>query len=260
MAKKYRTAMEAAMAYVLCCIRFAGIKEGGKEHKELIRVYNTISPLPYGYAMTTKDAWCAAFLSAIAKLLGYDKFPFECSCSRMLKKAQDMGLPTWGRGYEPQIGDGLIYDLDKNKAVDHVGVVVWVQDGKAWVVEGNYSNAVKVRCIAIDDPIIYAWICFDWMEQVDNSNFVDGDRPNIPVEIPEIKEDEDMAKDEKIYNSVDEMPEWAQEGVQEMVDARVIEGVGDGQLGMDEKDVRHAMWQWRGLKRICEKLGLPGLK
>lgn len=260
MAKKYRTAMEAAMAYVLCCIRFAGIKEGGKEHKELIRVYNTIEPLPYGYTMTAKDPWCAAFLSAIARMLGYVKFPFECSCSRMLKKAQDMGLPAWGRGYEPKIGDGLIYDLDKNKAVDHVGIVVWVQDGKAWVVEGNYSNAVKVRCIAIDDPIVHAWICFDWMEQVDNSNFIDGDRPNIPVEIPEIKEDEDMAKDEKIYNSVDEMPEWAQEGVQEMVDARVIEGVGDGQLGMDEKDVRHAMWQWRGLKRICEKLGLPGLK
>lgn len=240
MRKKYMTAMEAAMAFVLCCIRFAGIKEGGKEHKELIRAYNTISPLPYGYAMTTKDAWCAAFLSAIAKLLGYAKFPFECSCSRMLKKAQDMGLPTWGRGYEPQIGDGLIYDLDKNKAVDHVGVVVWVQDGKCWVVEGNYSNTVKIRCIAIDDPVIDAWICFDWMEQVDNGNFVDGDRPNIPIEIPEFEEDEDMAtKDETIYNSVDEMPEWAKAEMKALEESGAMKGRG-GEEGLDltERDVR----------------------
>ena len=260
MKKKYMTEMEARMGFALCAIRFAGIKESGKEHKELIRVYNTIEPLPFNYLMTTAAAWCAAFLSAIAWMLGYRQFPFVCSCSRMLRKAQDMGIPTYNRGFEPRIGDWLIYDLDGNKAVDHIGVVVWVQDGKCWVVEGNYSNAVKVRCIAIDDPIVYVWICPDYMELVDNSNFVDGDRPNIPIEIPEFGEEEDMPNNEKIYNSVDEMPEWAKEGVQEMVDAHIIEGVGDDQLGMDEKDVRHAMWQWRGLKRICEKLGLPGLQ
>jgi hypothetical protein len=172
----------------------------------------------------------------------------------MLKKAQDMGLPTWGRGYEPKTGDGLIYDLDKNKAVDHVGVVVWVQDGKCWVAEGNYSNAVKVRCIAIDDPIVYAWICFDWMEQVDNSNFADGDRPNIPIETPKFEEDEDMTtKDEKIYNSVDEMPEWAQEGVQALIDDGTIEGVGGGDLGMTMTDIRHAMWLYRRTGGKTEK-------
>ena len=260
MKKKYMTEMEARMGFALCAIRFAGIKEGGKEHTGLIGVYNTIEPLPFNYLMTVAAAWCAAFLSAIAWMLGYRRFPFECSCSRMLRKAQDMGLPTYNRGYEPRIGDWLIYDLDKNKAVDHIGAVVWVDGGKCWVVEGNFSNSVKVRCIAIDDPIVYAWICPDYMELVDNSNFVDGDRPNIPVEIPEFEEGEDMENNEKIYNQVSEMPEWAKEGVQEMVDAHIIEGVGDGQLGMDEKDVRHAMWQWRGLKRICEKLGLPGLQ
>ena len=246
MKKKYMTEMEARMAFALCAIRFAGIKEGGKEHKELIRVYNTIEPLPFNYLMTVAAAWCAAFLSAIAWMLGYRNFPFECSCSRMLRKAQDMGLPTYNRGYEPRIGDWLIYDLNKNGAVDHIGAVVWVDGGKCWVVEGNYSNAVKVRCIAIDDPIVYAWICPDYMELVDNSNFVGGDRPNIPVEIPETKEDEDMAtKDEKIYDSVDEMPEWAQEGVQELIDDGTIEGVGGGDLGMTMEQIRFAVWLWR---------------
>lgn len=251
MAEKYRTATEAAMAFVLCCLRYAGIKEGGREHKELIGTYNTIKPLPYGYTMTVKDPWCAAFLSAIAKLLGYAKFPFECSCSRMLKKAQEAGLATWNRGYEPKVGDLLIYDLDGNGKADHIGVVVWVQGGKCWIVEGNYSNAVKVRCIAIDEPIVFAWICPDWMELVDNSNFVAGDRPNIPIKIPETKEEPIM-----IYNHVDELPEFAQEPVQDLVDIGAIAGVGDGNLGLNATQVRLAVWIWQVARHICKKLGI----
>ena len=55
----------------------------------------------------------------------------------------------------------------------------------------------------------------------------------------------DMAKVEKIYNSVDEMPEWAQEAVQELVDDGTIEGVGGGDLGMTLADIRLAVWLWR---------------
>ena len=54
-----------------------------------------------------------------------------------------------------------------------------------------------------------------------------------------------MAKNENIYNSVDEMPEWAQEAVQELVDDGTIEGVGDGELGMTLTDIRLAVWLWR---------------
>lgn len=233
---KYKTALEAAWAFVLCAVRFAGIKEGGKEHKELIGAYNTIDPLPYGYTMTVKDAWCAAFLSAIAKMLGYERFPFECSCSRMLAQARTMGLDTWGRGHEPRIGDLLIYDLDCNGKIDHIGVVVWVEGSYAWIVEGNYSNAVKLRKIRIDDPMVYAWICPDWMELVDNSNWVGADRPNIPIEIPELKEDENM---EKIYKTVDEMPDWAKAEMKALEESGAMKGRG-GEEGLDltESEVR----------------------
>ena len=54
-----------------------------------------------------------------------------------------------------------------------------------------------------------------------------------------------MAKAEKVYNSVDEMPEWAREAVQELVDDGTIEGVGDGELGMTLADIRLAVWLWR---------------
>lgn len=246
MAEMYKTEREARLDFVACCMRYAGIKEGGADHKALLIWYNT-GELPRGYKMTVKDPWCAAFLSAIAKKLGYERFPVECSCKEMLYKAERMGLKTYGRGYEPGIGDLLIYDLNKNGEIDHIGAVAWIEGDYIWIVEGNYGDSVKMRKIHIDDPRIYAWICPDYMERVDNSNWVGGDRPNIPIEIPE-SEEEDMNK----YKSVDEMPEWAREGVQKLVDLGIIEGVGDGDLGMNLTETRLAVWLWRGMKAIAK--------
>lgn len=259
---KYRTEREARLDFAVECLKFTGIKEGSPEQAALMEFYNMIDPLPRGYRMTLKDAWCAAYLCATAWKLGYRNWNFECSCSRLQEMAKADGI--WrGRDYIPQVGDWVVFDLSKPWGKgDHIGVVTGTDGRKVYSCEGNFADSVKNRLdLQIGDERICGYICNDFFELVDNSDFIDGDRPNIPVEIPKFEEDEDMAtEDEKIYNQVSEMPEWAQEGVQEMVDAHIIEGVGDDQLGMDAKDVRHAMWQWRGLKRICEKLGLPGLK
>ena len=257
MAKKYMTEREARLDFAVECLKFTGIKEGGPEHASGIEDYNRIDPLPRGYRMTVKDPWCAAYLCGTAWRLGYRNWNFECSCSRLQEMAKADGI--WrDRSYIPQVGDWVVFDLSKPWGKgDHIGVVTGTDGKKEYSCEGNFSDSVKNRLdLKVGDERICGYICNDFMELVDNSNFVDGDRPNIPIEIPEIEEEQDM----KIYNTVDEMPEWAQEGVQELVDVHIIEGVGDGQLGMNEKDVRHAMWQWRGLDHICKKLGLPGLK
>lgn len=233
MAEIYKTEREARLDFAACCMRYAGIKEGGAEHKALIKWYNT-GEVPRGYKMTVKDPWCAAFLSAIAKKLGYEDFPFECSCSRMLQLAERVGLKTYGRGYEPKTADLLIYDFDGDDKTDHIGAVAWVEGDYAWIVEGNYGNSVKLRKIRIDDPIIYAWICPDFMERVEAEH-----------------KEEPMEK----YKTASEMPDWAQEGVTKLQELGVIEGVGDGDLGMSLTETRLAVWLWRGLKVIAGLLG-----
>lgn len=250
---KYKTEREARQGFALECLKWCGIKEGSAEHLALIEFYNLIDPLPYGYRMTATAAWCAAFLSAVGWKLGYKNMPFECSCSRMMALAKADGI--WeNRSYVPEVGDWVVYDLNKNGSPDHIGVVTGREDRRVFVCEGNFSDSVKNRFdVTLGDERLIGYICPNYMELVDNSNFADGDRPNIPIEIPEIKEEETV---ERIYNSVDEMPEWAQEPIQALVDMGVIEGVGGGELGLSAQEMRLAVMQYRGLVKLAGKLGV----
>lgn len=242
---KYRTEREARLDYALECTRWAGAKEGSAEHKEFLEWYIMIDPLPRGYRMTAKDPWCAAFLCAMAWKKGYRNWNFECSCSRLQEMAKADGI--WrDKNYVPQVGDWMVFDLSKPWGKgDHIGVVTGVEGRRVTSCEGNFSDSVKNRLdLGVGDERICGYICNDFFELVDNRNLVGADRPNIPIEIPEFEEDEDMAR-EKIYNTVDEMPEWAREAVQALVDDGTIQGVGGGELGMTMADIRLAVWLWR---------------
>ena len=249
---KYRTEREARLDFAVECLKFTGIKEGSAEHAALMDFYNLIEPLPRGYRMTLKDAWCAAFLCATAWKLGYRNWNFECSCSKLQEMAKADGI--WkDRNYIPQVGDWVVFDLSKPWGRgDHIGVVTGVDGRKVYSCEGNFSDSVKNRLdLQVGDERICGYICNNFFELVDNSNFVDGDRPNIPIKIPETKEEAIM-----VYNKVSELPKFAQEPVQDLVDIGAIAGVGDGDLGLNETQVRLAVWIWRLAKHICKKLGI----
>jgi hypothetical protein len=69
-------------------------------------------------------------------------------------------------GYVPSPGDGVLYDWDDSGVgdntgnPDHVGTVVEVNKDSGYfvVVEGNYSNAVKKRTVAINGKYIRGFI------------------------------------------------------------------------------------------------------
>lgn len=249
---RYYTEKEARLDFVVECLKFTGIREGSAEHAALMDFYNLIEPLPRGYRMTLKDAWCAAFLCATAWKLGYRNWNFECSCSRLQEMAKADGI--WkDRSYIPQVGDWVVFDLSKPWGKgDHIGVVTGVDGRKVRSCEGNFSDSVKNRLdLQVGDERICGYICNNFFELVAKSNIAEGDHPDIPMEFPEIKEEAIM-----IYNHVDELPEYAQEGVQELVDIGVIAGVGGGELGLNETQVRMAVWIWRLAKHICGKLGI----
>ena len=73
-------------------VSWLGLNEADGSHKKIIDTYNKISPLPAGYKVKYTDAWCAATASAAFHEAGLDQiFPSECSCSRMIEKAQKYG-------------------------------------------------------------------------------------------------------------------------------------------------------------------------
>lgn len=139
----------------------------GTNAKTIINIYNSIKPLPNGYRLTVgKDAWCAATVSAVAYTLGYqDIIPLECSCGRMVAKAQEMGIWVENDAYVPKPGDIIMYDWqDSGKGdctgwPDHVGAVVSVDgSGNMVIIEGNYNNTVKTRNIRVNDRYIRGYI------------------------------------------------------------------------------------------------------
>lgn len=144
---------------------WVGLKESNGSHKKIIDIYNTINPLPRGYKLQYTDAWCAGTVSAAAVTCkATDIIPVECSCSRMISKAKNMGIWKENDAYVPMPGDIMMYDWDDSGrgdntgAPEHVGVVEKVVGKTITIIEGNYSNSVKRRYLQVNGKYIRGYI------------------------------------------------------------------------------------------------------
>lgn len=138
-----------------------GRNEADGTHKSIIDVYNAHTPLARGYKVKYTDEWCATFVSAVAVQLGYtDIIPTECSCSKMIELLQKIGAWNEDDARTPNPGDIIFYDWEDNGVgdnkggADHVGIVEKVSNGKITIIEGNYSQSVKRRTIAVNHRYI----------------------------------------------------------------------------------------------------------
>ena len=134
-----------------------GCKESDGSHKKIIDVYNAHTPLARGYKVKYTDAWCATFVSAVAITVGYTGIiPTECGCGQMLDLFKKIGCWVESDSHKPCAGDIIFYDWDDSGKgdntgwPDHVGIVEAVSDNTITVIEGNYSNSVKRRYIAVN--------------------------------------------------------------------------------------------------------------
>ena len=162
--------------------QFEGIREGSAEHKQILKVYND-SKLCTRYTMTTKDSWCATAVSAafiangLAGKAGSGKLfeCVECSCENMIELAKKQGIWQESDAYSPKVGDVVLYDWDDNGVgdctgwSDHVGLVS--KAGNPFtVVEGNYSDTVKERTIAVNARYIRGFITPDYAKFATSSS------------------------------------------------------------------------------------------
>jgi hypothetical protein len=140
-----------------------GLNENDGSHKQIIDLYNTLNPLPRGYRVKYTDAWCAATVSAAAIKAGVTEIiPPECSCGEMIKLFKAHRLSKWqeDESITPQPGDVCFYDWDDSGAGDnlgapeHAGTVTAAGGGKITVTEGNKSNAVGDRVLAVNGRYI----------------------------------------------------------------------------------------------------------
>ena len=143
-------------------LSLVGLNEKDGSFKPIIDIYNKATS---GYNVKYTDAWCATFVSALAIMQGIqDIFPLECSCARMVKKAQAMGIWVENDAFVPQIGDIIMYDWQDNGKgdnkgnPDHVGIVVNVAGTSITVVEGNKAERVGKRVLSVNGKNIRGYI------------------------------------------------------------------------------------------------------
>jgi hypothetical protein len=146
-------------------VSWIGKKESDGSFKSIVDIYNTIKPIPRGYICPYSTPWCAITVSAAFHKAGYDAiFTPECSCSKIIELAKSKGIWVENDAYVPQPGDCIIYDWDdsgkgdnKNNP-DHIGMVEKVEGQTITIIEGNYSDMVKRRKIAVNSRYIRGYV------------------------------------------------------------------------------------------------------
>jgi len=151
------TEHELRQKIVNTAVGYIGCKESDGSHRKIIDLYNAHTPLARGYKVKYTDAWCSTFASAVAIKCGLtDIIPTECGCQAHIalflkhpsSKWQENGTIT------PKPGDYIFYNWDdvtqpNDGHADHVGIVEAVTGNTITVIEGNISNSVGRRKLAI---------------------------------------------------------------------------------------------------------------
>lgn len=155
------TEKELRQSYVNAAVSYLGCKESNGSHKKIIDLYNSHKPLARNYAVKYTDSWCATFVSAMAIKTGLtDIIPTECGCGQMIQLFQKLGAWVENDAYRPSTGDVIFYDWDDNGVGDdtgwpeHVGIVVSVSGNTIKIIEGNKSDSVSYREIAVNGRYI----------------------------------------------------------------------------------------------------------
>lgn len=96
------------------------------------------------------EAWCADFVSYVAKESGLSGFNFSSV----------QGILDWGRNNgkfhkDVKVGDVVIF---KNNGKSHTGIVTSVENGKIKTIEGNTSNKVAERSYSLNDRSITGYV------------------------------------------------------------------------------------------------------
>ena len=126
-----------------------GVKGGSAEHQRLVDDYNSVRPLPVGYAVKNTDDWCDIFTTVIFQREDLsDLIGRECGVERHIHIFKRLGIWNEDGNSTPSAGDIITFNWDKDTQqndgwADHIGIVEKVENGIIHTIEGNSNNVVK---------------------------------------------------------------------------------------------------------------------
>lgn len=130
-------------------------------------------------AGTGAYAWCVVFLSWCAAQTGLsDSIPKENNVSDLMDHYQKLDRYIKRDDHIPTAGD-IIFFRTSSGTGRHVGLVLATDGTRVATVEGNTSNAVKIRTYALSDSTITGWGIPEYPTDEDESNLEKEDELNL---------------------------------------------------------------------------------
>ena len=153
-----------------------GVKYSTGEDQEISK-YGTEYSNWVGDSSFKYGSWCAMFITWCAHYAGISTsiLPMFASCGYGVSNAKNAGVWKSASSYTPKAGDIVFYDWDGNAWADHVGIVLYTENGYLYSLEGNTvanrldggtdtenvdtSERVMVRARSLSDSYIYGYAC-----------------------------------------------------------------------------------------------------
>lgn len=132
-----------------------GFNESNGRFKEIIDLYNSVKPLPRGYAVKYSDEWCDTCVSAAAVKAGCEELiGRECGVEKHIEIFKQKGIWIEDGTVIPKPGYVIAYNWDRSTQpndgyADHIGYVESVSGSNITVIEGNKGEAVARRVIPV---------------------------------------------------------------------------------------------------------------
>ena len=126
-----------------------GVRGGSAAHHQLVNDYNSVRPLPVGYAVKNSDDWCDIFVTTVFQREGLSGLiGRECGVERHIQIFKRLGIWNEDGSSTPKAGDIITFNWDQNRQpnngfADHIGIVESVSNGFIHTIEGNSNDQVR---------------------------------------------------------------------------------------------------------------------
>ena len=235
---------------------WVGATRGSATHLEILRIYNTYTPLARGYKVQVGDAYCATTVSAAWIVTGCAKWTgTECGCDKFIEIAKSKGIWIEDDAYVPKVGDAILYDWDDSGSgdnrgsSDHIGIVTAVSGRSFTVTEGNINGGkVGRRPMTVDGKNIRGFIAPDYAMMAAQMSPIQDDEEEIDMD--EVKKliaarkptrAEIMeATGDQWIETFEDLPPWAQPEVRELIMMGALKGVKAGET-VEETVIRASL-------------------
>ena len=128
-----------------------GVRSGSAAHLQLVKDYNSVHPLPVGYAVKNSDDWCDVFVTTVFQREGLSHLiGRECGVERHIQIFKRLGIWNENGASTPKSGDIITFNWDEYSQsndgfADHIGIVERVENGFIHTIEGNSGDVGTVK-------------------------------------------------------------------------------------------------------------------